>query len=116
MTDQPGVEALAEYRSRIEEEDPAVIRLQKTDPFVVASIFAQGFNAGQDSHEHRAVASVSELDALPADSIVMFGDGDVWRTVGRGGYIKIPANDPDWMSTAEYQKYPATVLWVGGTE
>ncbi len=64
----------------------------------------------------RVVSTVAELDALPVGTIVRFMDGDVWKTVGRRGYIEVPANRPSWYSTADNKPFPATVLWVGGTE
>lgn len=51
MTDVAALvaEALSEYRARLEEEDPVIQRLNKTDPYVVASIFNQGYQAALDS-------------------------------------------------------------------
>jgi hypothetical protein len=41
-------DALVEYRARLEEEDEAIQRINRTDPYVVASIFGAGFNAGRE--------------------------------------------------------------------
>lgn len=47
--DESILAALAWYREHIEEEDPEIQRVQRTDPFVIASIFRAGFQAGAGS-------------------------------------------------------------------
>lgn len=90
--------------------DEGIIRPESLGEQVVDALMAFGWRPAP-----RVVSTVAELDALPVGTVVRFDDGDVWRTAGKG-YVQIPANDPDWVAGAEHRKYPATVLWVGGTE
>lgn len=68
----------------------------------------------------RVVSTVAELDALPTQSVVMDGDGQVWRkSHALWDCLDLNGDQPREESRTvlwQSREPRATVLWVGGTD